>query len=714
MIFRIYLPILLAWLGFSPAFSQTGQLPVIQKSPGAIPIVRSDEALNRLFQDLFPVQTEGTDYQAVFENLAQLYSYPLDLNRASRDDLSAMLLLTERQITNLLMYRETNGDLLAVVELQAVPDFDVPTIQRLRPFVTIRSSALTAELPAPTDNYLIARYERTLETQKGFTEAIPNKSGTAPADRLPLRYQGSPGQWYLRYRTSRPGVYSVGVTLEQDPGEAFRWNPATRQYGVDYISFHAQIQNRGRWRNVIIGDFQQQIGQGLIFSAGFSLGKNAETILTVRRPTLGARPYTSLTEYGYLRGISATYSLAPNLDLTLLAARNRRDANIVAGKTPLDESVVSSFLTSGLHQTSSDLLDLRSVVETNLGAHLHYHAQQFQLGLTVLQTSFDTKLQKRDLTYNDYEFVGKQNLVVGLHAGYVWRNMNLFGEVARSSGSLENSGGIGAIAGILTSLSRKLDIAFLARHYDRNFHSFYANAFSEGSRTINETGVYTGVKYSVYRKLTLSGFIDWFRFPWWKYLVDAPSGVFDYLLTATYLPDRQTRFSLIFHDEHKEKNQPGSKTTPKEVVGTTRRSLALTADYTVVPGLTMRSRLQAGTFGYASSTTSSVGFAIMQDATYERGRLSLSGRIALFGTDNYDSRQYAYERDVLYAFSFPAYFDRGVRHYLLARYQVNKHLDLWFRYARTDITNQPDIGSDLDLIAVPHKTEMKLQVRWRF
>ncbi|RYF56088.1 MAG: helix-hairpin-helix domain-containing protein, partial [Cytophagaceae bacterium] len=146
--------------------------------------MRSDDALNRLFQDLFPVQTEGTDYQAVFDNLAQLYSNPLDLNRASRDELAATLLLTERQITSLLTYRETNGDLLAVAELQAIPDFDVPSIQRLRPFVTIRSGTFTADLPSPTDNYLIARYERTLETQKGFTEAIPSKSGAAP-----LRYQ---------------------------------------------------------------------------------------------------------------------------------------------------------------------------------------------------------------------------------------------------------------------------------------------------------------------------------------------------------------------------------------------------------------------------------------------------------------------------------------------------------------------------------------------
>ncbi|HEX9958995.1 MAG TPA: helix-hairpin-helix domain-containing protein [Fibrella sp.] len=714
MTFRIYLAFLISWLPAIACFSQETLTPTPQKLPTAVPINRSDEALSKLLQDLFPLQTEGTDYQAIFDNLAQLYSNPLDLNRASRDELAATLLLTDRQITSLLTYRTTTGNLLDIAELQAVPDFDLPTIQRLLPFITVRLSALNSDLPTPTDHYLIARYERVLEKQKGFTEAIPSKTGS-----LPLRYQGSPGQWYLRYRNTRPGVYSVGFTLEQDPGEAFRWNPATRQYGIDYVSFHAQIRNRGRWRNVIIGDFQQQIGQGLIFSAGFVLGKNAETILTVRRPTLGARPYTSLTENGYLRGLSATYSLRPNLDLTLLAARNRRDANIATGKTALDETVVTSFNTSGMHQTSSDLLDLRALEETNLGGHLHFHTQQFQLGLTVLQTSFDTKLQKQDLAYNKYEFVGKQNLVVGLHAGYVWRNINLFGEVAQSSGSVTNSGGIGAVAGVLASFNRRLDIAILGRHYDRNFHSFYANGFGEASRTINETGLYGGVKYSVYRKLTLSGFVDWFRFPWWKYLVDAPSGGVDYLLSATYTPNRQTRFALIFHDEHKEKNKPGaaasgSKTTPKEVVGTIRRTLALTSDYTVAPGLTMRSRLQASTFGYTSSTTASAGFALIQDATYEHGRLSLSGRVALFGTDTYDSRQYAYERDVLYAFSFPAYFDRGIRHYLLAQYQVNRHLDIWFRYARTDLTNQPDIGSGLALIEAPHKTELKTQVRWRF
>lgn len=679
--------------------------------PGRAQQARRPVDLNSFLQDLFPVQTEGIDYQSVFDNLAQLYATPLDLNTATRDELAATYLLNDRQLNSLLTYREQYGDLLSVYELQAVPDFDVTTIRRLLPFVEVGANAFSSRLPTPVDHYLLLRYEQTLEKQKGFTEAIPDKNG-----KYPTRYAGSAGQWFARYRFSRPRAYSVGITLEKDPGETLNWRLQTGQYGADYVSFHAQIQNRGRWRNLIVGDYQLQIGQGLVVSAGFVLGKSSETVQTVRRPTLGARPYTSLTEYGYLRGATATYALHRTVDLTLFVARNRRDANTAptTASAVVEGTIATSLQTSGLHRTPSEIDDRGSLRETNLGGHLLYHrGQRLQLGATLLQTRFDIPLLKRSLTYNQFEFSGNRNTVIGVHGSYVWRNLNFFGEAAHSSGSFTNSGGIGAVGGMLASLSRRLDLSVVVRHYDRNFHSFYANGFSENTRTINETGLYTGLKYSVYRRLTLGGYVDVVRFPWWRYLVDKPSRGIDFLGQATYSPNRQTAFSLVFHEEHKEKNKPGSKTTPREVVGTTRRSLALNAEYVPAPGLTLRTRLQAGTFAY-TGLSASRGFALVQDATYALGRWNLSGRVALFGTDDYDSRQYVYERDVLYTFSFPAYYNRGLRQYLLVRYEASQHLDLWLRWARTNITNQPTIGSDLDETSVPHKSEIKIQARWRF
>lgn len=696
---NVYLLVIAGWLVALPAFSQNPDAPRSD--------ARRDTDISRYLQDLFPVQTEGIDYQSVYDALAQLYANPLDINNASREELAATYLLTERQLSSLFAYRADLGDLLSIQELQSVPDFDLPTIRRLLPFVMVPGNPrLFGALPTPTDNYLIVRYEQNIEQQKGFSPAIPDKKG-----KLPTRYLGDSQQWYARYRYSRPRAFSIGLTMEKDPGETMNWRPSARRYGADYISFHAQVQNRGRWRNILLGDYQLQVGQGLVLSAGFVLGKSAETVQTVRRPTLGARPYTSLTEYGYLRGATATYALLPSLDLTILTARNRRDANSAVG-SPAEGIIATSLQTSGFHRTPSELDDLGSLLETNLGAHLLYHnRQQFQLGLTVLQTTFDKIYRKRDLPYNQYEFTGKHNRVIGLHGGYVWQNWNLFGEVAHSSGSQTNSGGIGAVGGVLGSLTKRLDVALTLRHYNRNFHSFYGNAFSEGSRNINETGAYLGTKYTVYRRLTVSGFVDYFRFPWLKYLVDRPSRGFDYLFQTRFTPNRQTAFYALYHEEHKEKNLTIGKV--KQVVGTTRRSIALNAEYMPTQRLSLRSRVQWGNFGYQGQNPSR-GFALVQDASVDFQRLRVSGRVALFGTDDYDSRQYVYERDVLYAFSFPAYFNRGVRHYLLVQYSVSRHFDLWARWARTDLTNQETVGSGLDEISVPHKSEVKVQARWRF
>ncbi|QJD77853.1 ComEA family DNA-binding protein [Spirosoma rhododendri] len=669
---------------------------------------RRIDAVGRYLQDLFPTQTEGVNYEAVYDALTQLYASPLDLNTATRDELSATYLLSESQLSNLLDYRQTQGDLLSLYELQAVPGFDLPTIRRMLPFVAVSGSRdLLGGLPNPTDHYLIVRHERILEQQKGFSDASPDKNG-----KLPVRYLGNPQQWFVRYRYSRPRTFSVGLTMEKDAGERMAWEPAQRRYGFDFVSMHAQLQNRGRWRNIIIGDYQLQVGQGLVLSAGFVLGKSAETVQTVRRPTLGIRPYTSLTESGYFRGGAATYAIHRNLDLTLLASHVRRDANTIdVDPDSLSEELqVTSLQMSGLHRTDAELADRGSLPETNIGAHLLYHSRnQLQLGLTVLQTQFGVELKKRSQTYNNYEFWGTDNRVVGLHGGYVRHNWNLFGELAYSAGSQTNSGGVGAVAGALASLSRKLDLALLFRHYDRNFHSFYANGFSEGSRTINETGAYAGLKYTVYRKLTLSGFVDYFRFPWQKYLVSASSLGFDYLLQARYAPNRQSAYYLIFHDEYKEKNRSSST----NVIGTARRNLALNAEYRPVPGLTMRSRAQWGMFQYTGQSASH-GFALIQDATFDWRRLSLSSRVAFFNTKDYDSRQYVYERDVLYAFSFPAYFNEGVRHYLLAQYSLSRHLDVWVRWARSDFFGLKTVGTGLDQINAPHRSEIKVQARWRF
>ena len=95
-------------------------------------------------------------------------------------------------------------------------------------------------------------------------------------------------------------------------------------------------------------------------------------------------------------------------------------------------------------------------------------------------------------------------------------------------------------------------------------------------------------------------------------------------------------------------------------------------------------------------------------------RLRLSARYALFDTDDYDTRQYVFEQDVLYAFSVPALYGRGTRAYLLAQIQATRHLTLWLRYADTHYRHQNTIGSGLDEIQGNARNEVKAQMRYRF
>jgi hypothetical protein len=104
---------------------------------------------------------------------------------------------------------------------------------------------------------------------------------------------------------------------------------------------------------------------------------------------------------------------------------------------------------------------------------------------------------------------------------------------------------------------------------------------------------------------------------------------------------------------------------------------------------------------------------LLQDVTWSYHKFSVSGRYALFDTDDYDNRLYIYERDVWLAFSFPAYSGVGVRNYVLVQYTVSKKIDLWFRWAHVRYTDRETIGSGSETINGNTRNDLKLQARIR-
>ena len=671
--------------------------------------------LDRLTQELFAeIQSDQVPYEDLYETLLQYYQTPINLNTATREELRALLLLNENQITTLLSHRAANGDLLSVYELQSIEGYDLRTISRILPFVSVQSSNLNAargslwqRIAREDNNALYLRYERVLQERRGY--APP----TLYQGRPTTRYLGSPDKMLIRYRVSHTKDFSVGFALEKDAGEPLTWRPGNGQLGADYVSAHLLLQERGRLKTLALGDYQLQFGQGLLLSSGLGVGKGAETITTLRRSSVGVRAYSSLLENTFFRGGAATVQVAPTLQATAFASHKNVDANLQQTRDSLAQfdEFTSGLLYTGFHRTASEIASRHQLSETIGGGHLGYTSRDgsMAIGATGVFTHYGTPLLKRLEPYNRSEFSGKENLALSLNYTYVWHNLLLFGETARSTG-----GGLGTVNGLLASLGPTVDAALLVRHYGADFHTFYGNAFSENTRNINETGVYFGLKVRPVARWEASAYYDQFRFPWLRYRASAPTDGHDALVRLAYTPTKTSLLYVQLRQRLKPRDLPTADVIrPIPLPGEQlRQSLLLYYNTAPSPALELRTRLQASRLRDDTGLAWRHGYVLAQDLSYQLNRaLKLTARYALFDADDYDTRQYVYEQDVLLAVSVPALYGQGTRVYGLAEIRLNRSVTLWLRYAETRYRHQETAGSGLEAIQGALRSEVKAQLR---
>lgn len=652
--------------------------------------------LELLADELFGFQDQDLNYEELYENMALLLSNPLNLNKASAEELRFLNILNEVQIKSLMDYRNTNGALLSVYELQAIPSFDLPTIYKIIPFVRVEEHSpirsLWQRIRTEENNYLILRYGRTLQEKRGFTNDVSEGS----------RFKGTNEDLYVRFRTNKVGDFSIGFTLQQDAGEQFGW--AKNQYGFDFTSFHIQAMNKGNLKNIIVGDFQTQFAQGLVLGGNFGYGKGSETIGTVRRANLGFLPYTSQNEIGYRRGIAFTWQVLPSVTISPFYSSTWRDASI-AGDT-LEDATISSFQTTGFHRNENEISKRSQVQEQNIGAVINYKNNSLDAGVIVSAIEYSIPIKRQPQPYNQFSFAGTENINTSAFVNYSINNFTFFSEVAHTLNH-----GNALATGLMGSITPKLDIAIHYRNFHRNFYSFYANAFAESTIPQNESGIYWGWKYRWNRQLSASGYADLFRFPWLRYRSYIPSDGHEWLFRVNYQPTRNVLLFVQAREETKVRNVSNETNLYLTAQGI-KRNYLFNADYGIGQNLRFKTRAQFSTFDFNNTTTK--GMTVLQDISVDFGKLSLTARYALFDTDDYDNRQYVFEREVWLAYALPAYSGNGVRNYVLLQYSFTKKITCWLRWANTRYTDREVIGTGSDAIDGKTKTDVRAQIRYRF
>lgn len=655
--------------------------------------------------------TEEFDFDTQFEYLEGYVKDPLDLNRAGERDFTAMGLLSSLQIQSLISYRLRYGQIYSIYELQGVPMFDLPTIRKIAPYVTLAATKAQDKLDLKRffkygQHQLFLRYIQVAEKADGYLRE-DSLGG----------FRGSPDRWYFRYRFTYKDRVSVGLTLEKDAGEQFftPFSGDSKAKFFDFFSAHFYLKDVSKHCSAIaLGDYQVFFGQGLTVWGGFRARKGVD-VMNLKRISPSLRPYSSVNEALFMRGAAASFDFG-RVETTIFASHRFRDANIAEvdtlfgddGDPDFSTVEVSSLQLMGTHRTDSEIADKNSLQQINAGANVRYIGDNWAIGANGVFNHFNKTLSVGNDLYEQYYFSGKSLFNGSLDYAYNYKTLQLFGETAVSS-----NGGVATLNGMLASLDPRLQFSLFQRYYSRNYRTFTGNALGEGSQVNNEWGIYMGVRSQLTNKLTMNAYVDFFAFPWLRYQVDAPSRGYEYLVKLDYSFSRTMSMYAQFRFEEKGGNLSGNPGIIDYLVANRRQSLRLHFNCKLSDYVELRSRAEFSWYRDADKTK---GFLIFQDVIVNAVKVPFKAqmRLAFFDTDDYDTRIYAYENDMLYSFSVPALYGKGLRYYLNLNYKINKYINVWLRFSQTYYTDREVISSGLNEIQGRMRTEIKAQVQAKF
>lgn len=636
----------------------------------------------------------NSELDALVEDLEYLMENPISINHTNRDELSGLHLLSELQIDKLLNYIEKYGPVYSIYELQSIDGFSKDLLQKMNVFIYIGPDHLPFHPLKKELKYrkhqLLLRSQTILQKSSGYRGNMEK----------PPAFQGDPYRYYLRYKYSTRDRLSLGLTTEKDPGEAF-FNGKNKN-GFDFYSGYIRFSPNRVIKNITLGDFLVHSGQGLVFWQGYGFGKS-ENVLQVTKVNQGSRPSTSAEENKFFRGVCMEAQGQSSKLVAFLSSR-KVDANLVTkeGMRPY----FTSLQTSGYHRTSYETEDKDAVGDLNAGLIFTQYLEHFNFGFSYSFQKFSHPYIPQDRIHNRYRFQGKQNNVLGSNYQVLFQKLQLSGELAVSQ-----SGGIGMVQGGQFYLSDQLNISAFFRHFDRDYHAGWANPLSERSSANNETGLYLGVQLIPFRFATISTYVDHFQSRWLTYTSVAPSSGWEQFFQIKFTLRQGMEFYLRSKVDMKDGRSVKNKVYVQEESQRFKNRFHI--QYEVSDFLILKTRLENVVF---RKNISEHGYLIFQDIHLRsKNKIrTVNFRLAWFNTDSYQTRIYAYENDLLYAFSVPSFFGKGIKTYVNLRYGISERTDIWLKFANTRWNDREQISSGHNLIEGRDKTELKLQLRLKF
>lgn len=588
------------------------------------------------------------DVESVEEKLRELLEHPIDLNRTSTGELEQLLWLTPEQIDNILLYAYYHP-FESVYELRLVPGLSAYDVQLLAPFVIV----------AP-------REVKDTRTVRGLFSHASHELHLRADARSLTTFQGDPFYGYFKYKCNAGNKVLFGVTFKRDVAEIP--NKHSR-YGA-----FAELHDVGPLSTLVVGDYRASFGYGLVINSALPLGKSTYATRLGLSET-GIKKYNGCSD-DFLRGVGATVDLLPKGDV----------------KTG-QKLQLSAFYSCRLPD---------SIARQVAGANLSYTYRRLRVGMTAMEYWVTDSLPFRNTYYNTHYFRGKRQFSGSVNAQYMFRHVTLLAEAATSQNT---SWGGALLTGARVTPMSDLSLLMLYRYYSLYYDPVLASTFSETTRPNDEQGAYLGADIRLVRNWLFSAYTDFFFFSGPKYTIRVPSWGYDILAEADFVPSE--RFSLLLRSRSKRKGEKDLYSLRFQVNNKWHDwSLRTEVDGNIC---VTRPDEDEPVKAY-HQLPATYGIALYEQVEYRLPVLPMvfQLRVGGFYIPNWNNRIYAYENDVLYAFSIPATYGKGVRAYLNWRYAVTDKLSLYLRVS--DTWYAPSWVEEREL-ASAHKPDVHLLFR---
>ncbi len=641
--------------------------------------IQTEETLDDLIEESY----EEDDNSDLFNSIEELILNPIDLNSADVFELQKIPEITSNIAEIIISYRNKFGPFYSVNELYAMRELDRETISKVIPF-------LKTELPSfMTDStfsqeeiisssmlkvQLRSRYGNDLQTRKGFAEGIYVGNKLSAYNRLLLKYSKQ---------------YQAGITFEKDAGE--------KDFD-DFNSFHLNVRDVGFINNLVVGDYILEFGQGLILWSPYSFSKGADAIFPVKRKGKTLKPYTSSTEYDFMRGSAITLKYS-DLFVTLFYSSKKIDANVDS----LRNFIISTPKT-GLHLTLNDLNNKNSIKENIIGGRISYKYHSY---LNVGLSGYNSKFGNEFLPATIYDLTGNQFRFYSFDYDFNFSQINIFGEFAYNQKS------VASINGLILSPLKNFSFTVSLRNYPANYINLHGFGFGEQSgKTRNEFGIYYGIKWNSNFGL-FNLYYDQFRFPNATFDVAVPSSGDEIYLSFSKRVFSRTNLLLRFKSERKDisENLEEVKLVFKQIRNSYRAEIV----YDISNNLRMKSRIEYNTFEIDEYDKIEKGVLFLQDFRFSFSKiLQLYGRIIFFDTDSFNSAVYEFENDLTGVLTNLAMYGTGMRWYLMMRYKPFSFITISMKYSETYKPNVKYLSSGNNLISnnVDNRISFQLDINY--